>query len=173
MALAGGSILEPMGTELSTPAGGARRYRKPLNSFRWCDIRALLSESFSAWIRHNAQRLGAALAFYTLFSITPLLLVVISIAALVLDRTAAEYQIVHEVNDLVGPPGAQAVQALLEGSHHTGASAQHCPACLPYRLAVHSTSLGKCCLSQNTWTLQTINYRVRLLWGVEHASWDI
>lgn len=118
-ALAGGSILEPMGTELSTPAGGARRYRKPLKSFRWCDIRALLSESFSAWIRHNAQRLGAALAFYTLFSITPLLLVVISIAALVLDRTAAEYQIVHEVNDLVGPPGAQAVQALLEGSHHT------------------------------------------------------
>ena len=38
-------ILEPNGTEVTTAAGGARRYRKPLKAFRWCDINALLSES--------------------------------------------------------------------------------------------------------------------------------
>src|SRR5215471_3358363 len=65
-------ILEPNGTEFRTAAGGARRYRKPLRSFRWRDIKALLIESFDEWSRHKAQRLGASLAFYTLLSLTPL-----------------------------------------------------------------------------------------------------
>jgi len=70
-------ILEPTGTEVQTAAGGARRYRKSLKSFRWCEIRWILGESFQEWNKHKAPRLGAALAFYTLLSITPLLLVVV------------------------------------------------------------------------------------------------
>jgi membrane protein len=112
-------ILEPGGTEVSTSAGGARRYRKPIGSFRWSDIEALLGESVSAWSRHNAPRLGAALAFYTLFSLTPLLLVMVSIGGLVFGQRAAESQIVWQVTHLAGVTGAAAIQAILQGTRNT------------------------------------------------------
>src|SRR5262252_10148750 len=112
-------ILEPNGTEFRTAAGGARRYRKPLRSFGWHDIKALLTESFDGWSRHKAQRLGASLAFYTLLSLTPLLLAAVSIAGLVFGATAAETGVVEQVQSLVGAAGAMAIQVLLEGSRHT------------------------------------------------------
>src|SRR5947207_15391597 len=112
-------ILEPTGTEVNTAAGGARRYRKPLRAFRWCDVKALLTESFDEWSRHKAPRLGASLAFYTLLSLTPLLLVVVSVVGLVFGYKAAERDVVQQVQMLVGPPGAKAIQAVLEGSRNT------------------------------------------------------
>jgi membrane protein len=113
------NILEPNGTEITTAAGGARRYRKPLKAFRWCDIKALVSESFDEWSRHKAPRLGAALAFYTLLSLTPLLLVVVSIVGLVFGHQAAERGIIQQVQMLIGAPGAKAIQAVLQGSRNT------------------------------------------------------
>jgi membrane protein len=112
-------ILEPNGTEVSTAAGGARRYRKPLKAFRWCDIKALVSESFDEWSKHKAPRLGASLAFYTLLSLAPLLLVVVSIVGLVVGQSAAERDIIQQVQMLIGAPGAQAIQAVLQGSRNT------------------------------------------------------
>lgn len=113
-------ILEPNGTEVDTAAAGsARRYRKPLRAFRWCDIKALLSESLDEWSRHKAPRLGAALAFYTLLSLTPLLLVVVSIVGLVFGHQAAQRDVVQQVQMLVGAPGAKAIEAVLEGSRNT------------------------------------------------------
>ncbi|MBV9180345.1 MAG: YihY/virulence factor BrkB family protein [Acidobacteria bacterium] len=112
-------ILEPNGTEVATAAGGARRYRKPLASIRWCDIKALLGESLNGWTKHNATRLGASLAFYTLLSLAPLLLVVISIVGLVFGRDAAEHDIVAQVQMLAGSPAAKAVQAFMQGSKNT------------------------------------------------------
>ena len=113
------NILEPNGTEVNTPAGGARRYRKPLRTFRWCDIRALLSESFDEWSKHKAPRLGASLAFYTLLSLTPLLLVVVAIVGLVFGHQAAERDIIQQVQMLIGGPGAKAIEAVLQGSRNT------------------------------------------------------
>ncbi|MFL6452004.1 MAG: YihY/virulence factor BrkB family protein [Bryobacteraceae bacterium] len=112
-------ILEPSGTEFSTAAGGARRYRKPLKAFRWCDIKLLLSDSFDSWTKHKAQRLGASLACYTLLSLAPLLLVVVAVVGLVFGHTAAQREIVEQVRMLVGKDGAKAVEALLEGSRNT------------------------------------------------------
>lgn len=112
-------ILEAGGTEAPTAAGGARRYRKPLTSFRWRDVKALLSESFAEWNRHKGPRLGAALAFYTLLSLTPLLVIAVGIAGLAFGREAAQTQIVWQIRNLVGPSGAQAVKALLEGARNT------------------------------------------------------
>ena len=103
---------------MSTSAGGARRYRKPLRSFRWCDLKALLLESFEEWNRHKGPRLGASLAFYTLLSLTPLLLVVVSIAGLAFGRQAAQSQLIWQIQDLAGAQGAKAIQALLEGAHN-------------------------------------------------------
>jgi membrane protein len=112
-------ILEAGGAEIATRAGGARRYRKPLSAFRWSDITLLLRESFDHWTMHKGPRLGASLAFYTLLSLTPLLLVIVSIAGLVFGRPAAEAQILWEVEDMVGPAGTHAIGSLLEGAEHT------------------------------------------------------
>lgn len=112
-------VLEPNGTEVATPAGGARRYRKPFQDLRWPDIKALLSDSFDQWSRHNAPRLGASLAFYSLLSLAPLLLVVVSIVGIVFGHSAAERDTIQQVQSLVGPAAGKAVAAFLQGSKNT------------------------------------------------------
>jgi membrane protein len=112
-------VLEASGTEVTTRAGGARRYRKPLKHFRWRDIKCLLIESFNRWNKHNATRLGASLAFYSVLSLAPLLLVVVAIAGLVFGHSVAQHQTVQQVEALVGPAAGKAVGAFLEGSRNT------------------------------------------------------
>jgi len=113
------NILEPNGTEVATVAGGARRYRKPLKSFRWRDIKSIFSASLGEWSKHKAPRLGAALAFYTLLSFAPLLLVLVSVVGMVLGHQTAEADVVAQVQSLVGSQSAKAAEALIEGSRNT------------------------------------------------------
>ncbi len=74
-----------------------------------------------AWWDDNIPRLGASLAYYTLFSIAPVLLVAIAIAGHVFGPDAVRGQVVHEIETLVGHDGALAVQGLLEGASRRGA----------------------------------------------------
>jgi membrane protein len=113
------NILESGGTEVGMPIGGACTYRKPLKSLRWRDILSIFGNSFDEWRRHKGSRLGASLAFYTLLSITPLLLVLVSIVGLVLGHQTAQASIISQVQALVGNEGAAAAQALLEGSRNS------------------------------------------------------
>jgi membrane protein len=69
-----------------------------------------------AWWDDNVLRLGAALAYYTLFAIAPVLLVAIAIAGIVFGPEAARGEIVGQLQALVGVEGAKAVQAMLEGA---------------------------------------------------------
>ena len=75
---------------------------------------ALCRQATAAWIDDYAPSMGAALAYYTLFSLAPLLLIVISIAGLVFGADAAQGHIFAELRDLMGDEGAAAVQALLQ-----------------------------------------------------------
>ena len=77
-------------------------------------IYALCRQAVNAWIDDYAASMGAALAYYTLFSIAPLLLIVISIAGLVFGPEAARGEIFAELRDLMGEDGAAAAQALLQ-----------------------------------------------------------
>jgi membrane protein len=72
--------------------------------------------ALKAWWDDNVPRLGASLAFYTLFAIAPVLLVAIAIAGAVFGADAVRGQIVGELDRLIGRPGAQAVQSLLQGA---------------------------------------------------------
>lgn len=74
----------------------------------------LTKAAASSWVDDYAQSMGAALAYYTLFSVAPLLLIVISAAGLVFGVEAARGEIVEQLRGLMGPHGAQAVQSLLE-----------------------------------------------------------
>src|SRR5207244_5043577 len=75
----------------------------------------LLKETLARWSDINAPRLGAALAYYTLLSIAPLLVVVVGIAGMAFGAAAAQNQIVWQIQDLVGPEGAAAIQSLQIG----------------------------------------------------------
>jgi membrane protein len=81
------------------------------------DLWKLSTSAFASWIDDYAQSMGAALAFYTMFSIAPLLLIVIAIAGLVFGEQAARGEIMVQLQDMLGAQGAMAVQALLESVH--------------------------------------------------------
>ena len=72
----------------------------------------LAKQSVTAWVNDYAASMGAALAYYTLFSLAPLLLLVIAIAGLVFGAEAAQGQVVAQLGGLTGESGATAIQAL-------------------------------------------------------------
>lgn len=74
----------------------------------------LLKAAASAWIDDYAPSMGAALAFYTLFSIAPLLLIVISVAGLVFGEQAARGEIIDQLSMLFGRDSAEAIESLLQ-----------------------------------------------------------
>jgi membrane protein len=81
-------------------------------------LRIVLVASLTSWIDHRAASKGAALAFYTLFSMAPILVLAIAVAGYFFGAKAAQGEIVAQLEELVGPNGALAVQALLAGAQN-------------------------------------------------------
>jgi len=82
----------------------------------------LVKDAVSAWSDDYAPSMGAALSYYTVFSIAPLLLIVIAIAGLVFGREAASGQIFQSLSGLVGDDGAKAIQGMVSSASDTGKS---------------------------------------------------
>ncbi len=76
----------------------------------------LIRETFSEYSRHKCPRLGASLAFYTLLSLAPLLLMVIGLVGPLAGADNARGQVVSQFSDLVGPQGAEAVNTMLDST---------------------------------------------------------
>lgn len=74
---------------------------------------SLLRQTFNEWSEDGAPRLGAALAYYSVFSIGPLLLIAIAVASLVFEAGAVEQQVLGQIRGMVGEQGAQAIQGML------------------------------------------------------------
>lgn len=83
----------------------------------------LLKETVGAWSEHRALRLGAALAFYTIFSIAPLFLIVLAIAGFSFGEEAARRQLFDQLNGLVGQQGGEAIQAVVASADKPKAGA--------------------------------------------------
>ena len=81
---------------------------KKLPGVGWCAI--------TEWFEHRASSKGAALAFYTLFSLAPILVLVIAIAGLFYGREAAQGELFFQIKGLVGSQGAEAIQLILSGA---------------------------------------------------------
>lgn len=84
-------------------------------------LRTLLMETGREWLDDNAARLGAALAFYSILSLGPLLLIVISIAGILFGQEAASGHIFAEIRGLLGDDGAQMLQTVLANSRNEDA----------------------------------------------------
>jgi membrane protein len=79
------------------------------------DVWHLICKSVEAWVNDYAPSMGAALAYYTLFSIAPLLVIAIAVTGLFFNQEAARGEIVAQIQGLIGRDGALAVQGLLAG----------------------------------------------------------
>jgi membrane protein len=73
----------------------------------------IIKEAGYAWQEDKAPRLGAALAFYTTFSLTPLVLIAIAVAGLVFGREAAQDQLFEQLRDLLGTEASTAIQSMI------------------------------------------------------------
>lgn len=76
----------------------------------------LVREAAAAWYNDNAPSMGAAIAFYMVFSIAPLLIIAIAISGLFFGAEAAQGQVFAQLRDLVGPDGAAALEAIVRSA---------------------------------------------------------
>lgn len=77
---------------------------------------AMLKDTVMQWIEDDPFQLAAALSYYTLFSMTPLLIIVIAVAGFVFSREAAEGQIVGAIEEMIGGQSAQAIQGMIQNA---------------------------------------------------------
>ena len=77
---------------------------------------SLFKQAALAWIKDGASSMGAALAFYSAFSLAPLLLIVMAVAGLVYGADTARKAVVRQFAELIGPVGAEAVGGLLKAA---------------------------------------------------------
>jgi membrane protein len=80
----------------------------------------LLKTAWTRWNSVNAPRLGASLAYYSLLSMAPLLIVLVAICGLVLNKSTAQADVISQAQQLTGPKGAATVQMLIDNARHTG-----------------------------------------------------
>ena len=82
-------------------------------------IYVVARDSVLAWVEHNASSLGAALAYYTLFSVAPILVIAVAIAGYVFGSQYAETHLLAQMQGLLGNAGATAVKGLLASAEHS------------------------------------------------------
>lgn len=80
----------------------------------------LLGLTWTAWNHHNAPRIGAALAYYTTFSMAPILVIAIAVAGMVFGADAAQEEVSVQMRGLFGDTGARAVEEMLAHAHRRG-----------------------------------------------------
>lgn len=78
---------------------------------------SLARKSVDAWIDDYAPSMGAAISYYTVFSIAPLLVIVIAVAGFVWGRDAVQGQLVSQLSGLIGTDGAMGIQALVQSAN--------------------------------------------------------
>ncbi|HYI97462.1 MAG TPA: YihY/virulence factor BrkB family protein [Bryobacteraceae bacterium] len=86
------------------------------NGWSLPSIKQLVMETYQEWNDDQAPRLGAALAYYTVLSIAPLLIIVIAIAGFVFGRDAAQGQIFYQIREMVGSEGASTIEEMIKGA---------------------------------------------------------
>ena len=101
---------------------------------------SLLREAVAAWSDDHAASMGAALAYYTVFSVAPMLVIAIAVAGLVFGADAARGEMVEQLRGLMGEEGARAVEALVRSAAkpHEGLAATAVAVCV---LLVGATSV--------------------------------
>lgn len=104
-------------TRLSNSSEGELPRHRRSAALNFKSIWGLLKETFEEWNEDKASRLAAALAYYTIFSLAPLLIIVIAIAGSVFGEEAARGQIVSQIQGLVGRSGAEVIETAIQNAN--------------------------------------------------------
>lgn len=80
----------------------------------------LLKETYREWSSDQAPQLGAALAFYTIFSLAPLLVIIVAIVGVVLGRETVQVHLLQELTELVGKNNATTIMSTVKGYYDPG-----------------------------------------------------
>ena len=105
-----------MGGELKPPQPNALRFA----SISWPRLKALprvFRQASSEWISDNAPRLGAAVAFYSLLSLAPVIVITVAAAAVVYGQEAAQGRLASEIQGVAGPDVARTIQEIIRGAY--------------------------------------------------------
>ena len=84
----------------------------------WRSIWRLLKETVDEWQQDKVDRMAAALAYYTLFSIAPLLVIAVAVAGAVFGQEAARGEVIAQIQGLLGKAGAEVVQTALANTQN-------------------------------------------------------
>jgi len=85
-------------------------------------VKDIVVQASVAWIQHDASTMGAALAFYTVFSVAPILIIAIGVVGLVVGTDTLKADLLPQMQSLLGDAGATAVQTLLSSANYMGKS---------------------------------------------------
>ena len=89
---------------------------------RLSDYWSILKDAFNGFIDDNAMRLGASLSYYTLFSLAPMLLIIISLGGIFFGKEAVQGQVYDQINGLIGSDAAKQIQEILKNAQKSGQS---------------------------------------------------
>ncbi|MDR7946685.1 YihY/virulence factor BrkB family protein [Achromobacter aegrifaciens] len=91
-----------------------------LRALRPSEIGGLLMDSAKQWSTHRASSKGAALALYMVFSLAPMLILVIAVAGAFFGEDAVRSELFSQLRDLTGERGAEVIQTVLASAHESG-----------------------------------------------------
>jgi membrane protein len=103
------AVLAIMRHGASNEAGERRDEPKAVKPGLWPALKAAISD----WSVHKSAKAGAAIAYYSIFSIGPLIVVVISVAALIFGREGVQREVTEAIRGLLGDKGTESVNAML------------------------------------------------------------
>ncbi len=95
--------------------GGEERRPGPLGP-----LPRMALQASSDWMDDNAPRLGAAVAFYTLLSLAPVIVIAVALSAVVYGQEAAEGRLASELGGVAGPEVARTIQEIVKGGYQPG-----------------------------------------------------
>lgn len=101
-----------MGIPATNKAGESQDEPKTVPRGLWPALKAAVSD----WSAHKSAKAGAAIAYYSIFSLGPLIVVVISIAALVFGREGVQREVTEAIRGLLGDKGTEAVNTMLSAA---------------------------------------------------------
>jgi membrane protein len=108
------------GAEVSSPPA----YKAPSASAKkmpyWRDVLQVAISAAKSWSAHRAASKGAALALYTLFSLAPMLVLVVAVAGIVFGADTVREAIVGQMSGLMGDQGGEAIKTIIGGSEKSG-----------------------------------------------------
>jgi membrane protein len=105
-------------------------------------LASIIAKAGSAWLEHDASTIGAALAFYTVFSIAPILIIAIGIASMVVQGDTLRAELLSQTQNLLGPTGANAVKELLFSADYLGKSRYATRPCMELRARFSCSCCG-------------------------------